>query len=123
MAGRMDSTELKERTMQFGVDVVHLSDKFPPTTAGREVCRQLVRAGTAVGANYRAACRGRSHAEFIAKIGNAQEESDESVYWLELSIRSRLLTAAAIGRLAKEADELTAIFTASLITAKQHHRR
>jgi four helix bundle protein len=85
---------------------------------GRTVAGQLLRAATSVAANYRAACRGRSRAEFIAKLGIVLEESDESLLWLELIVESDLLPRTRVERLLKEANELTAIFTTALKTAK-----
>ena len=80
----MNEVELKARTKRFGLRVMKLVDALPNTMAGRAIGSQLVRSGTSVGANYRAACRSRSKAEFIAKIGVVAEEADESAFWLEL---------------------------------------
>ena len=85
---------------------------LPRTAAGRAISSQLIRAATSVGANYRAACRSRSRAEFAAKLGLVAEEADETVYWLELIRDGNLLPANKVGELLKEANELTAIFTA-----------
>ncbi|MEW6355057.1 MAG: four helix bundle protein [Planctomycetota bacterium] len=82
--------------------------------------RQLVRAGTSVGANYRSACRARSVAEFLSRIGIAEEEADESAYWLELIIEGRLMSEKRVRPLLQEADELTAIFAASIKTARRN---
>src|SRR5919106_6480481 len=87
----MDAEELKKRTKLFALRILKLADALPPTIEGRAIKGQLVRAGTSVGANYRAACRGRSRAEFIAKIGVVEEEADESAFWLELIIEGDLL--------------------------------
>jgi four helix bundle protein len=80
--------------------------------SGRAIGNQLVRCGTSVGANYRAACRSRSRAEFAAKLGIVAEEADETVYWLELLRDGKLLSETELSELLKEANELTAIFTA-----------
>lgn len=80
----MDSNELKDRTKRFALRILKLVAALPDTVQGRSVGGQLVRSGTSVGANYRSACRGRSKAEFIAKIGIVEEEADESGFWLEL---------------------------------------
>ncbi len=114
----MNELELKARTKKFGLRVMALVDSLPNTTAGRAIGSQLIRSGTAVGANYRAACRGRSKAEFVAKIGIVIEESDESAYWLELIMDAHLLKIDLVTSLHQEAEELTAIFTASARTAK-----
>jgi len=82
----MDAEDLKERTKQFALRILKLVEALPNSLQGRTIAAQLVRAGTSVGANYRAACRGRSRAEFIAKIGIVEEEADESAFWLELII-------------------------------------
>jgi four helix bundle protein len=96
-----------------------LVDSLPNTLSGRAIANQLVRAGTSVGANYRAACRGRSTAEFIAKLGVVIEEADECEYWMELIIESDLLPKDKVEPLRQEAHELTSIFIASVKTAKR----
>lgn len=115
----MTPSELKDRTKRFAVNSIHFVRELPPTVDGREVGRQLLRAATSVAGNYRAACRGRSRAEFIAKLGTVLEESDESLFWLELIVDSKMKSQAQVEALMKEADQLTAIFTASLKTAKR----
>jgi len=115
----MNEKELKERTKQFALRVMRLVDALPKTAAGRALGNQLIRSGTSVGANYRAACRGRSKAEFIAKIGTVVEEADESKFWLELIMDGELVQRSRVEALWKEADELTAIFVASAKTAGQ----
>lgn len=95
-----------------------LVDALPQTTTGRAIGNQLIRAGTAVGANYRAACRGRSKAEFTAKLGVVIEEADECGYWLELIMDGELLSRQQVEPLHKEANELAAIFVASVRTSK-----
>jgi four helix bundle protein len=80
----MNADDLKKRTKQFALRVLKLVAALPQTVAGRAIGGQLARAGTSVGANYRAACRGRSRAEFIAKLGTVEEEADESAYWMEV---------------------------------------
>lgn len=114
----MNEQELKNRTKQFGLRIMKLVDALPNTTSGRTIGYQLIRSGTSVGANYRAACRGRSKAEFIAKLGIVIEESDECGYWLELIVEGNLLSKTQVEPLHKKADELTAIFTASVRTTK-----
>ncbi len=114
----LDSAQLKARTKQFALRIMRVVDALPKTTSGRAIGNQLVRAGTAVGANYRAACRGRSRAEFVAKLGIVIEEADECGYWLELIMEADLLPRAKIEPLHKEANELAAIFVASVRTAK-----
>ena len=115
---QMNQEELKARTKQFGLRVMKLVDALPANTAGRAIGNQLIRSATSVGANYRAACRGRSKAEFIAKIGTVAEEADESAFWLEMILDGGLLKSDLVAPLQQEAEELTAIFTASGRTAK-----
>lgn len=115
----MTPKELKDRTRRFAVDVVKLAGELPPTIAGRRIGQQFLDAGTSVAANYRSACRARSHAEFIAKMGIVEEESDETLFWLELMVDSKLVTHERAQKLMKEADELTAIMVASIKTAKR----
>jgi len=119
---RMNAQELKDRTKQFALRVMHLVDALPETAKGRAVASQLVRSGMSVAANYRAACRGRSHAEFISKIGVAEEEADETVLSLELIVEDKLLPEKKIAPLLKEANELTAIMAASYISASRNKR-
>lgn len=114
----MDERELKQRTKSFGLRVMKLVDVLPNTLSGRAIANQLVRAGTSVGANYRAACRGRSTAEFIAKVGVVVEEADECEFWMELIIEGELLPKDKVEPLRQEAHEITLIFVASVKTAK-----
>ena len=109
----MNEVELKQRTKQFALRVMKLVGALPENSVGRAIGNQLVRSGTAIGANYRAACRGRSKAEFVAKLGIVVEEADESGYWLELIIDGQLLANKLVEPLLQEANELTAIMTAS----------
>ena len=114
----MNETELKSRTKQFGLRIMWLVGALPNTIAGRTIGNQLIRSGPSVGANYRAACRGRSRAEFIAKLGIVVEEADECCYWLELIVEGELLPRDKVDLLHAEAEELTAIFVSSIRTAK-----
>jgi four helix bundle protein len=116
----MTPDELKKRTKQFALRIIKLVLALPDTAWGRVARNQILRAGTAVGANYRAACRARSRAEFIAKIGNVIEEADESAYWLELIVESKLMKANLVADLHQEAEELTAIMTASRKSAQKN---
>jgi four helix bundle protein len=114
----LNEKELKERTKRFALRVMKLVDAIPNSVSGRSIANQLVRAGMSVGANYRAACRGRSKAEFVAKLGIVIEEADECEYWLELIIDGEVLPKTKVEPLLQEAHELTAIFVASVRTAK-----
>ena len=111
--------DLKKRTMQFALVVSDLCEVFPNTMKGRHVAGQLFRAGTAVAANYRAACRGKSKPDFIAKLGTVIEEADESDFWLEFAVAAKLLRPGTERTLRIEAGELVAIFTQSQITARK----
>ena len=113
----MGEQELKSRTKAFALRVMKLVGALPDGSVARTIRNQLVRSGTSVGANYRAACRGRSKAEFISKLGIVVEEADETGYWLELVIDGQLLAANLVESLLQEANELTAIMVASRKTA------
>ena len=118
----MDSEELKGRTKKFALAAMELVELLSNNAKGRVVGNQFLRSATSVGANYRAATRARSHAEFISKIGVVEEEADESCYWLELVVEGRLLPSVKVTPLLREAQELTAIFTASGRTARTKRR-
>jgi four helix bundle protein len=107
------TADLKARTKQFALRVMKMVDALPRTIQGRAIAKQIIRSATSVAANYRATCRARSRAEFIAKIGVVEEEADESCFWLELIIDSGLLTEERIRPLLSEAGELVAIMAAS----------
>ena len=108
----MSKAELLARRKTFGLRILTLVDHLPRTMSGRAIGSQLVRSGTSIGANYRAACRSRSRAEFAAKLGIVAEEADETVYWLEMLRDAKLIPEGKLSELLKEANELTAIFTA-----------
>ena len=114
----MDSNHLKSRTKAFSLEVLKFIEFLPRSTGGRAIGNQLVRSGTSVGANYRAVCRSRSRAEFIARMGVVEEEADESAFWLELILESDLAPKEQATPLLKEANELVAIMAASRKSAK-----
>lgn len=116
----MNETELKARTKKFGLRVIRLVESLPSTQTARTIGNQLLRSGMSVGANYRAACRGRSKADFVAKAGISLEEADECLYWMEMLQEAGIIPADKLKDLMKEADELVAIFTASIKTARAH---
>lgn len=118
----MNKEELKARTKRFALDIIKLVDSLPDTKAGRTIGNQLIRSGTSVAANYRSACRSRSNADFVSKITVVEEECDETLFWLELISEAMLLPAEKLKSIMKEADELTAIFTASGKTAKNRNK-
>ena len=114
----MNPTEMKARTKTFALRIIKLTRAIPKShDAGRVIAKQIVRSGTSVAANYRASCRGRSRAEFIAKIGTVEEEADETALWLELLIESGIMSAKKLSALLEEANALTAIMAASRKTA------
>ena len=103
--------DLKARTKKFALEIIVLFRSLPNAYEFKVIGGQLLRSGTSVGANTRAAYRGRSRKEFLAKIGIVIEEADESTFWLEILEEMKLVNQSEIERLKKEADELTAIFT------------
>jgi len=113
----MKADDLKKRTKQFALRILKLVSALPNNVHGRAIGGQLVRSGTSVGANYRTACRGRSKAEFVAKLGVVEEEADESAFWLELIIESDLLKKELVQSLLDEANELAKIMARSRISA------
>ena|SRR5438034_6676501 len=109
----MTAEELKTRTKEFALRILKLIAALPKTVEGRAIANQLVRCGTSVAANYRSACRARSRAEFVAKMGVVLEEADETQLWLELISEARLLPSKRVEPLLNEASELVAIFVTS----------
>jgi len=114
----MSPEELKARTKAFALRIIALVDAIPRTQAGQIIGRQLLRSATSVGANYRAACRAQSRAEFAAKISMVVEGADETLYWLELLNESGLITSDRWAQFLREANELVAIAVSSRKTAK-----
>ncbi len=112
------SVDLKERTKRFALSIIKLVQSLSSSQITEVIGKQFLRAATSVGANYRSACRSRSRADFVSKITIVEEETDESAYWLELLNELRLITDSQYELLAKEANELTAIFVTSSKTAK-----
>ncbi len=114
----MDEKELKRRTKRFAVDIIKLVEELPNGKVPNVMGHQLLRSGTSVGANYRAACRGRSKAEMAAKLGIVAEEADESMYWMELLVESGVVALERVKDLQAEAEELLSIVVASIKTLK-----
>jgi four helix bundle protein len=110
---------LRDRTKRFALLIIKLCQSLPKMDAARTIGRQLLRSATAVAANYRAVGRSRSRAEFVAKMGVVVEETDESVFWLELLEESGLVSVSRVGDLTVEANEVVAIFVASQRTARE----
>lgn len=119
----MDEEELKKRTKLFSLCIIKLVNALPCSSAGKIIGYQLLKSGTSTGANYRSACRSRSTAEFIAKLGIVIEEVDESAYWLELIIEGKLIKKELVESLLNEANELTAIMVASSRTTSKNNQK
>ena len=117
------SEELKKRTKAFAIRVIKMTKEIKAGVVNDAIIRQLVRSATSIGANYRSALRGRSTADFVSRITIAEEEADESCYWLELFIDLNIFPKSRLVPLLKEAGELTAIMTASGKTAKQKYQK
>ncbi|HHT9131972.1 MAG TPA: four helix bundle protein [Candidatus Tripitaka californicus] len=118
----MRNVNLKERTKQFAIDIIKLVEDIPKNRTAEVLVKQLLRAGTSVGANYRAACRAKSRADFIFKMGIVEEEADESLYWLELLLDVRLVGQHQLQHLMKEASEIIAVTVASIKTARKNRK-
>lgn len=115
----MDKTELSKRTKAFALRVMRLAEALPRSRSGNAVASQIVRSGTSVASNYRASLRGRSRAEWVSKLNVVMEEADETLLWLELVEEGGLLEPARLAALKQEGDELVAIFTATLKSARR----
>ncbi|MEO6488478.1 MAG: four helix bundle protein [Ferruginibacter sp.] len=118
----MDKKVLQQRTRKFHIDVINLCHDFPRTVVGFEIAKQLLRSAGSVAANYRASSRAKSKSDFINKIQIVIEEADECNYWLDIIEATSIKPGAETIRLIDEANQLTAIFTATNITAKANHR-
>jgi four helix bundle protein len=118
--GMRNEPDLIRRTKAFALRILKLVDALPKTAAGRALASQIVRSGTSVAANYRAACRARSTADFITKMGIVEEEADETLFWLELLEESEFVTAGKLTAIKQEANELIAITVASIKTARRN---
>ncbi len=115
----MTREEFRNRTFQFGIRCIRLAESLPKSATAQVIAKQLLRAGTSVGANYRAAIRGRSRADFIAKMGIVEEECDEALYWIEVLIELKLVAAGRTAELQREANELLAVVVSSIKTARR----
>ncbi len=119
----MSNENLKQRTKMFALDVIKLVETLPNDRASQVIGGQLLRAGTSVGANYRAACRAKSAADFISKMGTVEEEADESGYWVELLVDAAKLKTEKAVHVLEESGELVAISVASINTARRNNVR
>lgn len=114
----MTKYELLKRTKTYALRVIKTVQALPRNDVGDVLGRQLLRAGTSVGANYRAACRAKSTADFVNKLKIVEEECDESLYWMELMIESGLIRLRRLELLMQEGDELLAIFVSAIKTTR-----
>lgn len=119
----MEQNDLKQRTKQFALDIIRLVELLPKSRTTEVIGRQLLRSGTSVAANYRSACRAKSTADFISKMGTVEEESDESIFWMELLVESGIVSKKSLESLMKEANELLAITVSSIKTSRKNSRR
>jgi len=115
--------DFREGTFQFGIRCVRLAESLPKTMAAQTIGRQLLRAGTSVGANYRAAVRGRSRADFVAKMGIVEEECDEALYWVDVLVELDIVSSKRVEELRCEADEIIAITVSSIKTARTNAQK
>ena len=115
--------ELQGRMKRFGLAVIRMTEKLPSCRAAHVIANQVLRSGTSPGANYRAACRARSKAEFVAKLGIVEEELDETLYWLEMILEAGFLGEGEVAPLSNEGEELLRITVASSRTAKRSSSR
>jgi len=118
----MTPEQMKGRTKQFALRVIRLADSLPRSGSGGVIGRQLLRAGTSVAANYRAACRARSQSEFVAKMGIVEEEADECLFWLELTTEAGLMKQDQLAETMREANEILSIVVTSIKTARGGRR-
>jgi len=115
----MKEDELRKRTKAFALRVINLVEALPDNSIWRVIRNQLLRCGTSVGANYRAAKRAKSTADFISKMGTVEEEADESMYWMELIVEAGLMKEELVSDLYREADEILSMVVASIKTARK----
>jgi four helix bundle protein len=113
---------LKHRSRQFGLRVIRLTESLPKSAAAQVIARQLLRSALSVGANYRAAKRARSNADFISKMGIVEEEADESLHWMEMLVDAGIADRHCLEPLMKEAGEITAMVVASIRTARSRNK-
>jgi four helix bundle protein len=118
----MDADEMKRRTRAFALRIIRLVEALPKTRTADVIGKQLVRCGTSVGANYRASCRAKSQADFIAKLGIVEEEANETIYWIELLVESGQVKEELVASLLDEANQLVAIIVSSIRTARGNKR-
>jgi four helix bundle protein len=119
----MNPEDMKRRTRAFTLRVIRLAESLPNTPTAKVIKNQMLRCGSSVGANYRAACRAKSKPDFVSKMGTVEEEADESIYWMELLIDAEIVTRSRIADLLDEADQILAIVISSIKTARGFPRQ
>jgi four helix bundle protein len=119
----MTEQEFKRRTRQIALRIIKLVEALPRSAAGDVIGKQLLRSGTSIGANYRAACRGKSRRDVLHKLSIVEEEADESLYWIELLIDAKLIAAKRVAALSGEINEVVAMTVASIKTLRRREGR
>jgi four helix bundle protein len=110
--------EFKKRTQAFALRIIRLAESLPDTPTARVIRNQMLRCGTSVGANYRAACRAKSKPDFISKMGTVEEEADETIFWMELLIDADIVKRSRLDDLLREANEIVSMVVTSIKTAR-----
>jgi four helix bundle protein len=116
----MNEQEFKARTRQIALRVIRLVESLPNTKSAQIIGRQLLRSATSVGANYRAACRGKSPADVLHKLSIVEEEADESLYWLELLAESNIVSGSKLSNLMNDINEIVAMTVSSIKTMRSN---
>jgi four helix bundle protein len=114
----MNPEDFKARTRTFALRIIRLAESLPNTPTAKVIRNQMLRCGSSVGANYRAACRAKSKLDFVSKMGTVEEEADETIYWMELLIDAEIVKRTRIADLLDEADQILSIVISSIKTAK-----
>ena len=114
----MNKQEFKDRTKRAALRIIHLVEALPRTKTAQTIGGQLLRCGTSVGVNYRAACRGRSSSDVIAKLGIVEEEADESIYWMELLVEAKVMSESRLRPLMTEMEEILRMTVSSVKTLR-----
>jgi four helix bundle protein len=114
----MNPEDLRTRTRAFALRIIRLAESLPNTPTAKVIRNQMLRCGSSVGANYRAACRAKSKADFVSKMGTVEEEADETMYWMELLIDAEIVNGDRVADLLDEADQILSIVISSIKTAK-----
>ncbi len=117
----MNEQQFKQRTKQLALRIIHLVEALPNTSTAQVIGKQVLRSGTSVGANYRAACRAKSTPDILHKLAIVEEEADETLYWLELLVEAELVPEAKLKSLMNEVDEITAMIVSSIKTIRDRH--